>query len=145
MVSYNRKSQYIHNKMVKRGYYNPSREDGTILMLMITELTKLYNPFTLNKNEKLADLTMRLHDYCGYKNIKVSNSDTYNGDCSLHEFIRLLTNEFEGIRSDIETNHTYIKDALLLCYKFAELNDFNLDRDIIIKCKKLNKVKKRKI
>ncbi|MGL5752615.1 MAG: hypothetical protein ACRCXT_18910 [Paraclostridium sp.] len=142
MITYNRLSNYIHRKMKSFGFYNTIREDGTILMLVVTEISKLDEDNRLNKDEKLIDIVMRLYDYCGYKNIKINKLEYHeNSKCS--DMIQCIVNEFESLRVD-NNNGTYIKMCLELCYSYAYDNDINVTKSIIAKIKKLNIIMKSK-
>lgn len=140
MLQPNRLSHYIHNKMKYFGYYKKDREKGTILLLIVGEIVKLYDENTLNKAEKLADITMRLYDYCGQNNIKIKDIDYAEYDAI--KMISCINNEYEAFRSDVETNHCYIKQCLAMCYSYAQDNDIDINREIFIKMKKLHKYTK---
>lgn len=142
MASYNKLAHHIHSRMKSFGFYKKERELGTILLLIVTEMVKLYDDNKLNKAEKLADITMRLYDYCGYKNIKINNLEYVDYD--LHKMVNCITNEFEGYRADIETKHCYIIQCLEMCYSYAKDNNINLNKEIMIKLCKLKKIRRSK-
>ena len=141
---FNRLSYHIHNRMKQFGYYDKERERGTILLLIVTEIIKLYDENKLNRIEKVVDIAMRLFDYCGHNNIKFNNKSMVYTPYSLDKMIECITNEYESHRSDIKTNNYYIKKCLYMCYSFAKDNNIDLNKEIIIKLKKLDKIYKMK-
>lgn len=131
-----------HNKIKKLGYWKKPRETGTLLMLMITEITKLFDPDKLNKPEKLADLALRIYDYCGYNQISLEEMPEVE-ECGLWDMAAQLTNEMESYRVGFNSNGQYIKACLSMAYKYASINNIDLDREIIRKSGMLDQIKKR--
>lgn len=141
-ISYNRLANHIHRKMKYFGFYNIEKEEGTILMLMITEIVKLFDMNKVNRDEKVVDIAMRLYDYCGYKGIKINKIEYVEYD--LYKMTECISNQFEGYRSNVDTNYFYIKECLNMCYSYAKDHNIDLEKQLFIKLVKLNKIKRMK-
>lgn len=132
-----------HNKIKKLGYWSNPREIGTLLMLMVTEISKLYDIEKLNKSEKLADIALRIYDYCGYYNIDLAQLPTVS-ECSFLSMIKCITNEMESYRADIDLQGKYIKECLSMCYLYALENNISLESELMRKFEMLDFIKKKK-
>lgn len=140
----NKFAEMHHSKIKELGYWNRPRETGTLLMLMVTEITKLFDKNKLNKPEKLADLALRIYDYCGYHQIDLTDLPGITS-CSLWDMVSVLTNELESYRAGFNSQGLYVKQCLSMAYKYAETNSINLDEEITKKYNMLDQVKKRLI
>lgn len=136
-ISKNEFAEMHHNKIKKLGYWKTKRETGTLFMLMITEITKLFDEDKLNKPEKLSDLALRIYDYCGYTMIDLNQLPKVT-QYSLWFMTSRLTNEMEAFRVGFNTNGSYIRELLSSCYLYALKNNINLDNEILRKFTKLD-------
>lgn len=70
---------HCHNRARNAGWYNNPREDGTLLMLIVSEIAEAMEGERTGKMDdklphrsmaevELADAVIRICDYCGYKN-----------------------------------------------------------------------------
>ena len=86
----NRKSREIHNKMIAKGHWDNEREIGTLLMLIVTELSEAFEAYREDRyaniskgvdafkshikdtfEDEIADVFIRLFDLCGFLNIDI--------------------------------------------------------------------------
>lgn len=144
LLNKNEFSKIHHEKIKELGYWDTPREIGTLLMLMVTEIAKLFDQNRLNKSEKLADLALRIYDYSYYNSIDLSILPEIDG-CDLLDMITTLTNELESFRVGLDLNGIYIKQCLSMAYKYAEKNNINLEDEMIKKHNILHKIRKRLI
>lgn len=140
----NKFAKIHHEKIKVLGYWDKPKELGTLLMLMVTEITKLFDEGKLNKPEKLADIALRIYDYCGYYKIDLDKLPEVDG-CGLWDMTATLTNELESYRVGFDSKGLYIKQCLNMTYKYAELNNVDLDKEIIRKSNMLHQIRKRLI
>lgn len=122
---HNKFAKEHHNRIIEKGYWDNPQQFGTLLMLIITEMVKLFDDERSNNPEKLADTTLRLYDLLAYHKVDLSVLPEVS-DCSLHSMISCLTNELEAERVNINTRFIYLKRCLSMCYLFAQQNDINL-------------------
>jgi NTP pyrophosphatase (non-canonical NTP hydrolase) len=78
-------SRNIHSKNVEKGWYSTPREDGTLIALMHSELSEALEGLRKNLQDdklphrkaaevELADLAIRLLDFCGYKSYDIQGA-----------------------------------------------------------------------
>lgn len=133
-----------HNKIKELGYWDTPREKGTLLMLMVTEIAKLMDNDRMNKSEKLADLALRIFDYCGYYGIDMSDLPAIS-KCQLKDMVIELANELESDRVGMEVVFgDGIKNCLSMAYEYARERRVDLSFEIMKKYKILENIKKRK-
>lgn len=129
-----------HNKITVMGYWKKDRALGELLMLMVTEITKLFNEGKLNKPEKVADVALRIYDFCGKYKVDLTELpvvETYG----LWDMINQLTNELEAYRAGFNHRGQYVKTCLAMCYKYAEQNNIDLIFELQRKSRMLDHVK----
>ena len=141
-LDHNKFAKEHHAKIVSLGYWQVERAIGTLLMLMVTELSKLFDPGKLNRPEKLADLALRIYDYCGRYNINLDELPEVS-ECDLWSMLAELTNEMEAFRADIESSGRYTKNCLAMVYKYANENNIDLERELLSKSAILDKIKRK--
>lgn len=132
-----------HKKIVDKGYWAEPKEIGTLLMLVVTEITKMHDPERLNKSEKLADVSLRLYDLCGYYNIDLREIPLVE-ECSLYSMLSMLTNELEAQRVNINTKWIYLKRCLSMAYMYASENNIDLESELYRKSEILMGMKRKK-
>ena len=118
-----------HKKIVEKGYWEEPKEIGTLLMLVVTELVKLYDEDRINTPEKLADVALRIYDLCGYYKVDLESLPSVDS-CSLHSMLSMLTNELEAQRVSIDTKWVYLKRCLSMCYLYAKENNIDLEQEL---------------
>lgn len=133
-----------HKDIVKMGYWDEPANIGVLLMLITTEITKLFDEAKLNKPEKLADVALRLYDFAGNYGVDLSELPVVD-DCGIWDMMNTLTCEMEAYRVDMDTNYRYIKECLAMCYQYADQNDINLEFEIDRKRDMLKLLTKKKI
>lgn len=132
MINHNEFSRYHHQNIIRLGYWTEPRELGTLLMLIVTEVSKLFDENRLNRSEKLADVSLRLYDLLSFYNIDLSVLPDVDS-CSYNDMINMLVNELEAERSGIHTNHVYLKQCLSMVWLYAKNNNIDLESEIIRK------------
>lgn len=134
--------ELVHAEIVRMGYWLGVKQEGTLLMLMQTEITKLFDPDKLNKGEKLADICNRIFDYCGKYKIDLSELPEID-NCSLWDMCKCLTDEMECYRCDMKSmRFENIKKLLSMCYMYAKENNIDIDYEWNRKYEILKKMKK---
>jgi len=133
-----------HNKIRSLGYWDAPREKGTLLMLMVTEIAKLSDSSRLNKAEKLADLALRVYDYCGYYKIDLSDLPPIDEGSTTNMVIE-LSGELEADRVGMgKMFGSGVKKVLAMAYGYAEYYGIDLSGEMLKKFKILDDIKKRK-
>lgn len=132
MINHNEFATNHHELIIKLGYWDNPKELGTVLMLIVTEISKLFDEMRLNRGEKLADVALRLYDLLAYYNVDLTDLPDVE-TCNLHGMISMLTNEMEANRSGIKTNYIFLKKCLSMVWKYAEENDIDLMYELIRK------------
>jgi NTP pyrophosphatase (non-canonical NTP hydrolase) len=133
-----------HQKIKDRGYWDTPREMGTLLMLMVTEISKLFDETRVNRNEKVADLALRIYDYCAYYNIDLTDLPEVD-NCDLLHMVSALTNELEVYRAELKFAGVFVKQCLSMAYRYADQYGIDLEEEMIKKSAILNQVKKKLI
>lgn len=118
-----------HNRIKSKGYWDEPQQFGTLLMLIVTEITKLFDCERTNTAEKLADTSLRLYDLLAYHNVNLDVLPEVE-DCSLHSMLTCLTNELEAQRCGINTKFVYLKQCLNMCFMYANINNINLELEL---------------
>lgn len=127
--SHNKFAIEHHNRIKSKGYWDEPQQFGTLLMLIVTEMVKLFDSDRSNTSEKLADTALRLYDLLAYYNVDLSILPEVD-DFSLHSMVTCLTNELEAQRVNIDTKFVYLKRCLSMCYLFANKNNINLELEL---------------
>ena len=128
-MNHNEIAREHHMVIVDMGYWNNPTHMGVLLMLVVTEVSKLFDEAKLNKPEKLADVALRLYDMSCYHNVDLSELPTVE-ECDIWNMINCLTCEMEAYRVHIKTEGRYIKQCLSMCYLYANLNGICLINEI---------------
>lgn len=132
MINHNEFATNHHELIIKLGYWDNPKELGTVLMLIVTEISKLFDEMRLNRGEKLADVALRLYDLLAYYNVDLTDlPDVESWD--MYSMISMLTNEMEAGRSGIKTRYIFLKKCLSMAWKYAEENDIDLMYELIRK------------
>lgn len=143
MFEHNEFARKHHQQIVNKGYWDSPKEIGTLLMLVISEIIKLFDEDRINHSEKLADVALRIYDLCGYYKIELDELPVVT-ECSLYSMIAMLTNELEAQRVDINTKWVYLKRCLSMTYLFAEKHQIDLPQEIVRKSEILKNMNKKK-
>lgn len=129
MFNHNEFAREHHKRIIDKGYWKDPKELGTLLMLVVTEITKLFDKDRLNKSEKLADIALRLYDLCGYYKIDLTELPHVKS-CTLYDMLSMLTNELEATRVSMPTNWIYLKRCLSMTWFYASLNRIDLEKEL---------------
>ena len=143
-ISHNDISEEHHIKIIEMGYWQDPPHIATLLMLIATEIVKLFDEDRLNKPEKLADITLRLYDLCGYYKINLNELPTAD-KYSLWHMMKCLTNELEAYRVGMNTEYKYIRECISMCYAYAWQNKIDLIYEIQRKREIINYMTKKRI
>ena len=145
----NKFAKIHHRRVVMKGYWREQREIGTLLMLIVTEISKLTNEYRVNKGEKLADVSLRILDLMTKYNYKISLENlevsklTFN--CSEHSMIQDVSDTMELYRQNGKLDCFPLSVLLRRWYAYAFENEIDLDKEMIRKSRMIFEIKKRVI
>lgn len=143
----NKFAKIHHKRVIMKGYWREHREVGTLLMLIVTEISKLMDEYRLNKGEKLADISLRVLDLTAKYNYKINLGSleisklTFN--CSEHSMIQDVSDSMEIYRKNGKLDCFPLTILLRRCYAYAFENDIDLDKEMIRKSRMLFEIKKK--
>lgn len=143
MFNHNKFANQHHAKIIAKGYWENPKEIGTLLMLVVTEISKLFDVNRVNKSEKLADASLRLYDLLAFYNVDLTELPQVK-TCSLHDMISMLTNELEADRVGIQTKKVYLKQCLSMMWLYAKENNIDLEEELLRKSEILMYMGKKK-
>ena len=138
MINHNQFASSHHDLIVKLGYWDNPKELGTVLMLVVTEISKLFDEDRINRDEKLADVALRLYDLLAYYNVDLSYLPEVES-WDMHSMISMLTNEMEASRVNIKTRYIFLKKCLVMTWKYAEEYGIDLEYELYRKSKMLGR------
>jgi hypothetical protein len=143
-MDHGKRSRIVHRKMVMKGYWAKPRELGTILMLIVTELSKAFDENRANKDQKLVDIVMRLYDITGRLKVDLNELPEVEST-ELIEFLNDLTNVLEADRVDMgdTIKHINLRNCLARVWKEAEKRNYNLEWALDDKFNMIDEIKKR--
>ena len=143
MINHNKFANQHHAKIIAKGYWEKPKEIGILFMLIVTEISKLFDESRINKGEKLADASLRLYDLLAYYNVDLTELPQVDS-CSMHDMVSMLTNELEADRVGIQTKKVYLKQCLSMMWLYAKENNIDLEQELLRKSEILTYMNKKK-